>query len=115
MEMVTVSFAEKCGTARARSLCGPLTEKLSVMPSVRLLNILSVGMVGSSGSLGSAVLSEADSPRVSTKTPPMGNLVDTLSIAKGGILASNCLESAMHGICPCSGMCEPLMSPCISI
>ena len=110
-----MSFAEKCGTARLRSLCGVLSGRLFARLSVRPLNRLSVGMVGSSGSLGSAVLSGADSPRVSTKTPPMGNLVDTLSMAKGGVLASNCLESAMHGICPCSGMCEPLMSPCISI
>ena len=112
MEMVTVSFAEKCGTAPLRSLCGVLTGRLSAMLSVvgafdmlsvkpvamlsvRPLNILSVGLVGTSGSLGAVALSGADSPRVSTKTPALGNLLDTLSMAKGGVLASNCLESAM--------------------
>ena len=111
MEMVTVSFAEKCGTALLRSLCGVLTGRLSAMLSVGAfdmlsvkpvamlsvgpLNILSVGLVGTSGSLGAVALSGADSPRVSTKTPALGNLLDTLSMAKGGVLASNCLESAM--------------------
>ena len=103
-----VSPTEKCGTVRTRSLCDLLTGRLSTallvrlfaILSVRPLDKLSVALAGSSSccscsSLGSAVLSGVDGPRVSTKLPPMGSCVDTLSIARGGSVASSCLERAM--------------------
>ena len=101
-----VSLTEKCGTLRAGSLFDRLTERLSTTLPVRSLGIrfarlfvtLSIELVDSSSSLGSAVLSGVVDPRVSTKAPPIGSLDETLSIARGGGVASSCLERAMRGI-----------------
>lgn len=101
-----VSPTEKCGGVRTGSLSGRLAGRLfdilsdilSIRPFAmlsRAFDKLSVELVGSGSFLGSAVRSGVDVPRVSTKAPPMGSCVDTLSMAKGGGVASSCLESAM--------------------
>ena len=95
-----VSPTEKCGAVRTGSLRGRLTGRLfgilSGILSIRPFAMLSMVLDRLSVELvGSAVFSGVAAPRVSEKTPPIGNCVDTLSIARGGGVASSCLEMAM--------------------
>ena len=95
-----VSPTEKCGAVRTDSLRGRLTGRLfgvlsgilSIKPFAMLsmvLDRLSVELVGSDAFSGVA------DPRVSEKTPPIGSCIDALSIARGGGVASSCLDMAM--------------------